>query len=524
MVREMKLWIAILLSVLLAAAAMLSSTSIVERLSIGSVSFVDIADPRRVGTVFIAVLIGSVVYGIVVTALLAVAIILDMLAARDTLRFAPSSGQYLLRRDWEAAFKNETLKPARHRIVTQLLQTNDEHLLLAAPFSPPRARTELRAIYLRQLAVAQVWTVVGALLLSAMIAGLFSTEEMAFAMIRPILLGVVMVIGSLGITWLAVSIAVDTLTSVLAEAPFLMESALAVRSDSQARRARDDEEMTNAVPANLGSGIEAVAQQLDGLSLPTLEQTLAARLPEITAEAISTALKERFEDARLTIERIAEATDRFRLELPARIGEALEATLERISTDQVEAIRLACGTLVAEQKAIAEKIDELRRVVTDGHDLQLDVLRQLATELAELSPRLLAVLRKASAEAAEERDADSHRITELMQSTHAYAASLLPAIKRLESYDERVLRAMNQESDTLSQLTVTLNELSGTLEALRVQLGHAAPRIAATPDHLGPAWLQMSEREIQNGQSNMSGLAAELRSLLEDLDEERGSD
>src|ERR1700744_5502320 len=121
MVREMKLWIAILLSVLLAAAAMLSSTSIVERLSIGSVSFVDIADPRRVGTVFIAVLIGSVVYGIVVTALLAVAIILDMLAARDMLRFAPGSGHYLLRRDWEAAFRNETLKPARHRIVSQLL-------------------------------------------------------------------------------------------------------------------------------------------------------------------------------------------------------------------------------------------------------------------------------------------------------------------------------------------------------------------------------------------------------------------
>jgi hypothetical protein len=79
---------------------------------------------------------------------------------------------------------------------------------------------------------------------------------------------------------------------------------------------------------------------------------------------------------------------------------------------------------------------------------------------------------------------------------------------------------MNQESDTLCQLTVSLNELSGTLEALRVQLGHAVPRIAATPDHLGPACPQISEREIQNGQSNMSGLAAELRSLLEDLNEE----
>ncbi len=517
----MKLWIAILLSVLLAAAAALSNPSFVERLSIGSVSFHDIADPKRVGTVFLAVLIGSVVYSTVVTALLAFAIILDILAARDMLRFAPSSGHYVLRRDWEAAFRNETLKPARHRIVTQLVQTNNEHLLLAAPFSPPRARTELRAIYLRQLAVAQVWTVVGALLLGATIAGLFSTGETAFAMIRPILLGVVMAIGSLGIAWLAVCIAIDTLTSVLAEAPFLMKCASAVRSDLQAQRARDDEEMANTVTATSGSGIEAVTLQLDGLCLTTLDQTSSALLPKIASEAISTALKGCFGDARTTIERIAEATDRLRLELPARIGEASEATLERISTDQVEAIRLACGTLVAEQKAIAEKIDELRRVVTDGHDLQLDVLRQLATKLAELGPRLLAGLRETSAEAAEERDADSHRITELMQSTHAYAASLLPAIKRLDSYDQRVLRAMSQESDTLSQLTVSLNELSGTLEALRVQLGHAVLRTPATPEHLEPASPQMNEDGIQNGRDNTSGLAAELQSLLEVLDEGR---
>ena len=519
----MKLWIAVLVSVLVAAATALSSPSIVARLSIGSVSFLDIADPKRVGAAFIAVVMGSVVYGVVVTVLLAFAIILDMLGACDVLRFAPSSGHYLFRRDWEAAFSSETLKPARHRIVTQLARTDDEHLFLAVPFSPTRARMELRAIYFRQLAVAQVWTVVGALLLSAIIAALFSTEETTLAMIRPIFLGLAMVIASIGITWLAVSIVVDTLTSALADALFSTKPSLAVRNDSQAEKAADDEHLANAIAANLRSGIETIAFQRDDLYFTTLEQSLAARLPEIIADAISTALMQCFGDARPTIERMAEATTTLRLELPARIVEASEVAMQRISTDHVEAIRLASGMLVVEQKAIAEKIDELRRVVTDGHDLELEALRQLATELCDVGPGLHAVLREVSAEAAKERAVDAHKTTELVRSMEAYAASLLPAIKRLESYDERVLRAMNHESETLSQLTVSLSDLSGTLEVLRIQLGHGPVRFTPEHAHSVPHAPQPSRDITESGRDDMTGLAGELRSLLDDLDEERQS-
>ena len=519
----MKLWIAVLFSVLLAAAAAVSIPPIIARLSIGNVSLLDVADLGRVGLVFIEFLVSSVVYGVVVTLLLAFAIILDLLSARDALAFPASFGHYLLRRDWEAAFNSEALKPARYRIVAPLVQPGDEHLFLAAPFSPSRARTELRAIYLHQLAVAQVWTVVGALLLSATIAALFSTDETAFAIIRPIFLGVVIMIASLGITWLAVSITVDTLTSVLAEAPFLMKPSSTVRSESEAERAADDEQVANAVVTNLRAGIETVELQRDGLCFTTLEQTLAGRLPEIIAEAIATESERCYGHERPAIERMAEAVDTLRLELSARITEALEATMQGISTDQVEALRLASRTLVVEQRATGEKIDELRRVVTDRHDLELEVLRQLATELCEVGPKLHVVLGEASAEASKERDAASHRTAELGQSIEAYAASLLPAIKRLESYDERVLRAMNQESETLSQLTLSLNDFSGTLEALRVQLGHGPQRIKAASEHAGPQSLLPSEDVGQTGRANVTGLAAELRLLLDDLDDKRQS-
>jgi hypothetical protein len=394
---------------------------------------------------------------------------------------------------------------------------------LAVPFSPRRARSELRAIYVRQLSIAQVWTVIGALSLCGSLVGLLSAEEAAMAMIRPIILGLVMVITAVGITWLAVCIVIDNLTSVLAEAPFFVKSSFEVPSHLRAEDGTNDQQAADTLAAHLRSQIETVALQLNRLCSTTVDQTINARLPDITAAAISTVLKQCLDDARPTIARMVEATDALGLELPARVAEASASALQRASMDQIEAIRVAGAAVVVEQNAITEKLDELLRAIAVGSDLQLEAARQLATELSELAPALHEWLGEASADAAKERDADSTRAAELMGSIDAYAASLLPAIKRLESYDERVLRAMSQESDTLAQLTTSVSELSGTLEALRVRLEHRPLHItSAAEEHTerrGP--LTQIADAIQGGGGNIPDLTSELRSLLDDLDQER---
>ena len=516
----MKLWIAAFLSLILAAGTVAVGPSAVVYFSIRSAWLPGAADLNSAGALLLWVLVGAVVYSVAVTAFLAFGLILDALAAHDTLQFASNSGHCLLRSDWESAFSSEALKPARHRVVAQIAQAEDEALLLATPFSPRSARAEFRAIYFHRLVISQVWSVTCALLLCALLAPLFFESNAALAIVRPILLGTTVVIAMLGVTWMAVSIAVDRLISVLAEAPFLVKSPVAVPLDLRTQRVAEGERLANALAASMRSQVEAVAAKLGDFCSAALDQSLTTRLPEIIAPAISNALEGWSQNARPTIERFLSVVDNHRLEFPARIAEALQSDLQRISTDQIEGYRLASDAVVEEQRVTAAKIDEICRVVTDRHDLQLDVLQRLAASMAELGPELLTALREASNDASEERGRDSRRTTELVQSMQAYAGSLLPAVKRLESYDERLLRAMSYEFETLSQLTVSLNELSGMLEALRVQLGHATVRVSEPLGRFGPTSLQAGEHGLQNGQDNANGLAAELRLLLDDLEEE----
>jgi hypothetical protein len=317
---------------------------------------------------------------------------------------------------------------------------------------------------------------------------------------------------------MAVTIATEALISALAEAPFLVKSTLTVPFDSRTEGAADGEHVASAIAASKHTRIETTAVKLDNLFSAALERSLRAHLPEIIVPAMSEAFQGCIEHMRPAIEKILAAGNDLRLELPARIAEALQSDLRQISAEQIQERRVTSGSIIVEQRAIGEKAEELRRTIAEQHELQFALTRRLATDLAQLGPGLLAALREASQDATEEISRDARRTAELMESMEAYAASLLPAIKRLETYDERVLRTMNQASETLFQLTTAVNELSGMVEALRVQLGHAPVRSGTVP--LKPSSFQTTEHEIQNGQSNLTGLTAELRSLLDDLDDE----
>ena len=516
----MKLWTVVLLSAVLATAAALYCLSVGTPLSIGGVLFPYVSGSSIIAKVGVAVVAGSVIYGIVVTALSACSIILEMLAAMDALRFAGSSGNHMLRRDWEAAFNGEVLKSVRYRIVAPFPLTEDERLLLAAPFSPAAARKEFRSVYFRRLAITQVWGIIVALLIYGAVAAEFFRDDTTLVLLHRILLGEAVVIAIVTMSWLAVIIAIDTISSVLAETRFLLNPSQAVLSDWRLERSSNADYGANAIAGTVRSEIESVVMKLNDLCLANFERASVARLPQALTEALSTALEQRLREALSVMEKAVVATASFLRELPLSIAEASEDLLRRLFTDHIEAIRIAGGAIVEEQKTLGEKVEELGRIVARGYDLQVEVPRQLAADVNEVHERLHAVFREVSAQAVQEREAAVHSTGELVRSVEAYAASLLPAIKRLESYDERVLRAMNQKSETLTHLTMSVSELSGILEAMRVQLGLGAARGSAPTERSGPTSMQPNA----NGHDNLSGLGAELRSLLNDLDDDHPSD
>jgi hypothetical protein len=311
----------------------------------------------------------------------------------------------------------------------------------------------------------------------------------------------------------------------LAETPFSLASTLVAPSeapDFRSGKRNVEDDAISVLPSPNRPRTEALTLKPDDLSSARADRSPAMQLAEIITPAMSRALEQCFGKAGPMIAGMADAAQSLPTELSARVAEALHGAFEDFSSSHTDAIRLASNAIVLEQKVIAEKLDGLLAVLPGNDEPQVEILRQLANESKELAPRIETASREALAELAKRQDVEAKRVTELIESMQAYAASLLPAIRRLESFDERLVRAMNQESETMSLLHVSINELSGMLEALRVQLGHSSNR--RMPERLNIPGGQEGENGLRNGQSNIHNLAAELRAVLDDLDEDSQPD
>lgn len=521
----MKLRTAVLISLLLGLAGALLGFRFLEPIPV-PIAVLGILDAAVLGRLCSAVLAGTAVYGACAASLIGSGMTMEVLAARQSLRAAaaPKRDEHLKTREWEAAFSGLSIEPVQYRIVARSVAFDDDRLLLASPFSAQGARAELRGFYQRRLAVAQVWTLaVGMIIVTALPALSLLPLETAQFLSHLALAADALVLSTLAFSWLSVTAAVEVLVTAISRLPLLLESAA----------------RTQSLPALLGNGNAAMAQlpaaaaaairgeaevllsrveKATSHSLAT-DRELLERLVEGVTAAVFTSVDRRLAGSLKTFEKLSAATRALGEELTARIASLPDALAQLHASERHEMTRLLVEAITADQRALHEAVGGLKQTLTEAAERQVEELRRVGAEARQASTQLAETVSDACFQIEQDRHAGLAKTTQLIESVEAYTASLLPAIKRLETSDERMVRAIGQQDETLSQLSIAVNELSGTLEAARTVLAQARGR---SPAPFVPA--QDESRPLgaglaANGDAAQSSLAAQLRALLDDMED-----
>ena len=521
----MKLLTAVLISLLLGLAGALLGFRFLEPIPF-PIAVLGLLDAAVLGRLCSAVLAGAAVYGACAASLIGSGMTMEVLAARQSLRAAvgPKRAEHLKTSEWEAAFSGLSIEPVQYRIVARSVAFDDDRLLLASPFSAQGARAELRGFYQRRLAVAQVWALaVGLVAVTALPALSLLPPETAQFLSHLALAADALVLSTLAFSWLSVMAAVEVLLTAISRLPLLLESAA----------------RTQSLPVLLGNGNAAMAQlpaaaaaairgetemllsrveKAASHSMAT-DRELLERLVEGVTAAVFASVDRRLTGSLQTFEKLAAATQALGEELTARIASLPDVLAQQHALERRDMTRLLAEAITADQRVVHEAVNGLKQTLTEAAERQVEELRRAGAEARQASIQLAETVSEACSQIEQDRHAGLAKTAQLIESVEAYTASLMPAIKRLEGCDDRLVRAIGQQDETLSQLSIAVNELSGTLEAARTVLAQARGRSPALFIPAQDESRQLGTDTVASGDAAQPSLAAQLRALLDDMED-----
>jgi len=467
------------------------------------------------GQIATAAIAGLTIYAALCTLLVTSALIAALISAQRHLEAnAITEGrEYLAASEWHAAFSSPIIEPLASQMVT-CLPLHDDRLLLSAPFSAQAARTEARIYHTRLLAVFQIWTVVLGLIVLTFLAVVPNLlADTGHSLLHLVLAADGIVLLTLALSRIAVAIAIESLLSAISRLPLLEASTLLGESLSSVAR----------LPAEAGLAVHRELETLSrrAESVPraiNVDRELMERLAETVASAIATSFDKRISSSLRTAEKLISTTRTVTQELMAKFTLLPVELNEQAGTERDELKRMLEFALSRLHAVLEQELEGSRRILAEVSAQHLAEIERVVSESRNGAERLTEAVVSACSTIDQERRGSLSQVARLVEIVETYTARLLPAMRRLETNEDRLSKSIGQQDETLGRLVLVVNELSGTLEVLQTALGHARARgpvetTGSEPRMYGP------EADTVMAGSTPPSITRDLQSLLDDMDE-----
>lgn len=525
----MTLRTALLISLSLGAAIGVLAFRFLAPIPLAASPLPDLIDPADLGQAASAVLTAVAIYAALAALLIGSSMAVELSAARASLSLVLASGRrdHVRRAEWDGAFAGTSLEALARRILHRSSDFDDDRLLLTSPFSIQESRGELRQIYQRRLVVSQVWTSGIALVTIAVTTLLPSiSAEAGRSLALLSTASAALVFTALAVSWLTTTSAMEALLETICDLPFTLESSARLKAlPSLAVPARVG---TVAPPSDVALALrnegEALIHRLAEVAsrIAVTDRDIMTQLIETVTHTAVNALDSRISGFLQTAEGLIAATQAVAEKLDTRLATLPEIWAQNYATERREITQVLADIAAAGHT----EVKALRQLLAETVEKQAGELERIASESWEASGRLAEMVATAGTDLEEARRASVDKTTQLVQTVEAYTSRLLPAIRRLEACDDRVVTAVGRQDETLARLALVVNELSGTLEMVQTAL---AQGLGGTPgtmetlrrDQCPLAGLANTADPVDLDPLSISG---QLRALLEEMKDAPSSD
>lgn len=428
--------------------------------------------------------------------------------------------------DWHDAFSGTAVEPIADRLLVRGGHRRRD-LLLAAPFSPRDARAEIRALHIRRLSAAQVWTAALCLIGLGFLGLVADGPSLGFGdtlAVRALFAGafvVLVTVSSRSVVDAAIEgvvAAISGIASQLRTSAGLQEIVECLQAQYVAL-ARLPDAAARAVTTEMGGFLQQMAALADRTA--TVDHETLRRSVEHVTDSFVSRLDDKIATPLQAAESLMNAANATTAELHAQFRE-LPQILERQSHEEHErSVQFIHETATMCRDLVEHMSDQVHKAMAEAAEASREELRRIAAAVDDDREQMVQSFAAAQAELGSQHRDSVATIERMAGSVEALGVRLAPAIRRLEASDDRLQAALARQDQALDGMGRLIGELSGTLQAMQVILENLSGRSVPLAGEASSATIRRTPMVHPIGLSDATGTTAlqQIASLLEEMEE-----